>query len=50
MTIEGARRVLQGSAVLDETLPQRVAAVPDPEFMRGLKRQLLSLRRLLSGQ
>ena len=48
MTIEGARRVLAGSAVVDESLPERVAAVPDPDFMRMLQRELTSLRRLLS--
>ncbi len=50
MTIEGARRVLYGSAVLDESLPERVAAVPDPDFMRMLQRELTAVRRLLSGQ
>ncbi|MBQ4567768.1 MAG: MerR family transcriptional regulator [Desulfovibrio sp.] len=50
MTIEGARRVLEGSAVLDEDLPERVAAVPDPAFMLMLKRELTALRRLLAGQ
>ena len=50
MTIEGARRVLHGSAVLDESLPERVAAVPDPDFMRMLRRELTAVRRLLSGQ
>ena len=50
MTIEGARRVLEGSAVLDENLPERVAAVPDPAFMQRLKRELTSVRRLLAGQ
>ena len=49
MTIEGARRVLQGSAVVGETLPERVAAVPDPNFMRMLKRELTAVRRLLGG-
>ncbi len=50
MTIEGARRVLEGSAVVDENLPEQVVAVPDPAFMQMLKRELASLRRLLSGQ
>ena len=44
------RRVLEGSAVLDENLPERVAAVPDPAFMQMLKRELTSVRRLLAGQ
>ena len=48
MTIEGARRVLQGSAVVDESLPERVAPVPDPNFMSMLKRELTAVRRLLS--
>ncbi|WP_304473292.1 MerR family transcriptional regulator [uncultured Desulfovibrio sp.] len=50
MTIEGARRVLEGSAVLDENLPERVSAVPDPVFMQMLKRELTAVRRLLAGQ
>ena len=50
MTIEGARRVLEGSAVLDENLPERVAAVPDPAFMQMLKRELTAVRRLLAGR
>lgn len=50
MTIEGARRVLEGSAVLDEDLPERVTAVPDPAFMQMLKRELAAMRRLLAGQ
>ena len=50
MVIEGARRVLHGSAVLDESLPERVAAVPDPDFMRMLRRELTAVRRLLSGR
>lgn len=50
MTIEGARRVLEGSAVLDENLPERVTAVPDPAFMQMLKRELTAVRRLLAGQ
>ncbi|MBO4301554.1 MAG: MerR family transcriptional regulator [Desulfovibrio sp.] len=49
MTIDGARRILQGSAVMDENVPERVVPVPDPGFMRMLKRELLSIRRLLSG-
>ena len=49
MTIEGARRVIEGSAVVDDTLPERVAAVPDPEFMHMLKRELLAVRRLLQN-
>lgn len=50
MTIGGARRVLEGSAVVDENLPEKVAAVPDPAFMHMLKRELTAVRRLLSGQ
>ena len=47
MTIEGARRVLEGSAVLDETVPERVSAVPDPAFMRMLRQELMAVRGLL---
>lgn len=49
MTIGGARRVLEGSAVVDESLPERVTAVPDPAFMSMLKTEILSVRRLLTG-
>lgn len=47
MTIEGARRVLEGSAVLDDTVPERVSAVPDPAFMRMLRQELVAVRALL---
>ena len=36
--------------VLDENLPERVAAVPDPAFMQMLKRELTAVRRLLAGR
>lgn len=48
MTIDGARRILAGSAVLDENLPGHAIAVPDPGFMRMLRRELLALRRLIN--
>ncbi|MDR0816411.1 MAG: MerR family transcriptional regulator [Desulfovibrio sp.] len=50
MTIEGARRVLEGSAVLDENLPERVTAVPDPTFMQMMTREITAVRRLLAGR
>lgn len=50
MTIEGARRVLQGSAVLDESLPEKIVAVPDVNFMRMLKRELAAVQRLLGKE
>lgn len=49
MTIEGARRVLEGSAVVDETLPERIAPVPDPAFMDMLRRELDEIRNLLAA-
>lgn len=49
MTIVGARRVLEGSAVLDESVPEGVAAVPDPVFMRMLRRELVAVRALLTA-
>ena len=48
MTIVGARRVLEGSAVLDETVPEGVTAVPDPAFMRMIRQELVSVRALLA--
>lgn len=50
MTIEGARRVLQGSAVVDEAEPGKLVAVPDANFIRMLKRELLAVRRLLDKE
>ena len=47
MTLEGARRVHEGSAVLDDTVPERVSAVPDPAFMRMLRQELTAVRGLL---
>lgn len=48
MTIVGARRVLEGSAVLDESVPEGVTAVPDPAFMRMIRQELVSVRALLT--
>ena len=50
MTIVGARRVLEGSAVLDESVPEGVTAVPDPAFMRMIRQELVSVRALLAPQ
>ncbi|MCR5814086.1 MAG: MerR family transcriptional regulator [Desulfovibrio sp.] len=49
MTIDGARRVLSGSAVVDQSLPERVVAVPDKAFIGLLKQELSALRRILAG-
>ena len=48
MTIVGARRILEGSAVLDESVPEGVTAVPDPAFMRMIRQELVSVRALLA--
>ena len=48
MTIVGARRVLEGSAVLDESVPEGVTAVPDPAFMRMIRQELVTVRALLA--
>ncbi|MDR2850724.1 MAG: MerR family transcriptional regulator [Desulfovibrio sp.] len=49
MTIDGARRVLEGgSAVLDEDLLERVAPVPAPAFMQMLRKELFAVRRILA--
>lgn len=47
-TIEGARRVLDGSAIVDENPPERIIAVPDPAFMGMLTDELLAIRDLLA--
>lgn len=49
LTIKGAKRVMEGSAVIDETLPEKAAPIPDPEFMHMLKTELLAIRKLLLG-
>lgn len=49
MTIEGARRVLEGSAVVDENEPELAAAVPDPEFMAMLVKELTAIKKLLAA-
>lgn len=48
MTIDGARRVLEGSAVVDENMPGGLAPVPDPAFMNMLKSELGDIRDLLA--
>jgi DNA-binding transcriptional MerR regulator len=48
MTIDGARRVLEGSAILDEDLPEGMAPVPDPAFMQMLRKELFAVRRILA--
>lgn len=48
MTIDGARRIIEGSAVLDENVPGgEVTAVPDPAFMLMLRQELYGIRQLL---
>lgn len=47
MTIEGARRILEGSAVIDESVPERIAAVPDPGFMRLLESEIETICKIL---
>lgn len=48
MTIAGAKRVLEGSAVIDENSPDYIVAVPDPAFMEMLKKELLEIREILT--
>lgn len=50
MTIEGARKVLDGRAVVDESHPERLSPVLDSAFIRMLTQELAALRRILSGQ
>lgn len=47
MTIEGARRVLAGSAVIDENSPGNIAAIPDPEFLSMLEAEISAICKLL---
>ena len=48
MTIEGARRVLEGSAALDEGRPELAVATPDPVFMETLIEELTAIKNLLT--
>ena len=50
MTIEGARRVLEGNNALPDTAPLQCRPGSDPDFVQTFRNELLSLRRLLAGQ
>lgn len=49
MTIEGARRVLEGAAPPQDSLPAAAAVTvgKDPDFLRQLRAELREIRRLL---
>ncbi|WP_300772889.1 MerR family transcriptional regulator [uncultured Desulfovibrio sp.] len=47
MTIEGARRLLEGGAAVEESEPERTAPATDPAFLRQLHSELLAIRHLL---
>lgn len=47
MTIEGARRVLEGGPAVDEAAPDRAASAVDPDFLQQLHGELLAIRHLL---
>lgn len=46
LTLEGARRVLDGRASVEEIFAEKIVA--DPEFVRMLMRELGSIRKLLT--
>lgn len=48
LTIGGALRVLEGSAVIDENDGSRATPVPNPAFMRMLTAELSAMRQILS--
>ena len=49
ITLGGARRILEGSAILDDSTPDGLAtAVPDPQFMLMLRQELGKIRQLLT--
>lgn len=50
MTIEGARRVLEGGGAADETTPEQGSFAPDPALWRGLRDELLAIRDILARQ
>lgn len=50
MTIEGARRVLDGGATADEMLSEQGRAAPDPVFWREVRDELLVIRDILARQ
>lgn len=47
MTIEGARRVLEGGTPVDEVAPAGTVCAADPAFLRTLRSELLAIRHLL---
>lgn len=50
MTIDGARRVLDGRAVLDESQPGNISPVLDRDFIQMVMQELSALKNLLSGR
>ena len=48
MTIEGAKRVLEGSAVIDENDSGMAIALADGAFLEMLEHELVSIRNLLA--
>lgn len=47
MTIEGARRVMEGGAIIDEPAQEHGTARPDPDFFSMLQNELDSIRNIL---
>lgn len=47
MTIEGARRVLEGGPAVDDAVPDRATQTVAPDFWRTLHSELLAIRHLL---
>lgn len=48
MTIDGAKRILNGTAIYDKNQPGLAVAVPDPAFMSMLLAELTAIKQLLT--
>ena len=49
LTIEGAKRVLEGSAVMDQNSPGLARALADSAFLEMMENELLSIKKLLAS-
>lgn len=50
MTIGGAKRILEGSTVIDEEQGGKICSFPNPAFMQMLLDELTALRKILSNK
>lgn len=50
MTIDGARRVLEGTAAIDDSSPEGLVAIPDVGFLREIETEIEEIRQILLGR